>query len=163
MNISLAPNFQLIENAFASKGGGRYISTGLGPDLAIAPPDASGADAILPIYAYADILGFEWDVLPVSKVYAYFGQAHFGSKYRQLASGSYVGYGYPGSANSQNKQVDEYTVGLTQVLWKGASYGDLKFLAQLSYLDREPWYVAAGAPSKAHIGMFYADLRYDLP
>jgi hypothetical protein len=163
MNISLAPNFQLIENAFASKGGGRYISTGLGPDFVVTPPDAGGVDDIALVYSYADILGFEWDAVPATKIYGYYGSTHFGSRYMQQANGSYVGYGYAGSANTNNKLIEEYTLGLAQILWKSPTAGDLKFLAQYSYLDRDPWYVAAATPSSAHINMFYVDLRYDLP
>ena len=113
MNISLAPNFQLIENAFASKGGGRYISTGLGPDFVVTPPDAGGVDDIALVYSYADILGFEWDAVPATKIYGYYGSTHFGSRYMQQANGSYVGYGYAGSANTNNKLIEEYTLGLT--------------------------------------------------
>jgi hypothetical protein len=162
MNIGLAPGFSLIENAFMSKGGGRYISTGLGPDFIVTPPDATGADSIKTVYSYADMLGFEWDVLPVTKLFGYYGQAHYGSKYMKSGS-TYYGYGFPGSANTNNKLIEEYTVGFAQTLWKSPTKGDLKFLAQFSYLDRAPWVVASGSPSGAHLGMVYADLRYDLP
>jgi hypothetical protein len=36
-------------------------------------------------------------------------------------------------------------------------------IGQVSYLERTPWYVAAGAPSKADLTMVYLDLRYVLP
>lgn len=162
MNVSLAPNFQLIENAFTGKGGGRYISTGLGPDFIVTPADASGTDQIRTVQSYAGMLGFEWDAVPTTKIFGYYGQAHYGSQYAQSGS-SYYGYGYPGSATTHNKLIEEYTLGLAHIFWKSPSYGDLKFLTQLSYLDREPWYVASGAPGKAHLGMIYADIRYDLP
>ena len=162
MNLSLAPNFQLIENAFVSKGGGRYLSTGLGPDLIVTPPDATGTDTLQTVYSYADMLGFEWDATPMDKIYAYYGQVHFGDKYVKSGS-TYYGYGYPGSPNTNNKLIEEYTLGFAHTLWKSPVYGDLKVLTQFSYLDRTPWVVAAGTPSKAHMGMVYADLRYDLP
>jgi len=162
MILSLAPNFSLIENAFISKGGGRYISTGLGPDFTVTPPDATGTDQIKTVYSYADMLGFEWDAQPLTKIFAYYGQAHFGNSYQKSGS-TYYGYGYPGSPNTNNKLIEEYTVGLAQTLWKNPTKGDLKFLTQFSYLDRDPWVVATGTPSSAHLGMVYADLRYDLP
>jgi hypothetical protein len=162
MILSVAPNFQLIENAFMSKGGGRYISTGLGPDVIVTPPDATGTDNIETVYSYADMLGFEWDAQPMTKIFGYYGQAHYGSKYEKSGS-TYYGYGFPGSANTNNKLIEEYTLGFAQTLWKNPSKGDLKFLAQFSYLDRDPWVVASGSPSSAHLGMVYADLRYDLP
>ena len=162
MMLSLAPNFQLIENAYVSQGGGRYISTGLAPDFIVTPAAAGGTDQIKTVYSYADMLGFEWDATKTSKFFGYYGQTHIGSKYANLGS-TFYGYGYPGSANTNNKLIEEYTLGLSQILWKNPSKGDLKVLTQVSYLDRAPWVVATGAPSKAHLGMVYADLRYDLP
>jgi hypothetical protein len=128
----------------------------------VTPPDSTGTDQIKTVYSYADMLGFEWDAGPATKLYAYYGQAHYGKAYAN-AGATYYGYGYPGSANSNNKLIEEYTAGLVQVFWKSPSYGDLKFLLQFSYLDRDPWFVAAKAPDQAHLGMVYADLRYDLP
>jgi hypothetical protein len=162
-SLAVLPNFLLIANAFDSSGGGRYLSTGLGPDFVVNAPDASGAYSLSLVNSYAGIAGFEWDATPMSKIYGYYGMVHYDQKFSQLANGSYVGYGYPGSANSQNKRVEEFTLGLTQTLWKNPSYGDLKVMLQASYLDRKPWYVAPGAPSNAHLGMGYLNLRYDLP
>ncbi len=161
--LGLLPNFLLVANAFDSNGGGRYLSTGLGPDFIVNPADASGAYSLSLVHSYAGIAGFEWDATPASKIYGYYGSVNYGRKYAQLANGSYVGYGFTGSANTNNKKIEEYTLGLTQTLWKNPSYGDLKVMFQFSYLDRAPWYVAPGAPSKAHLGMGYVNLRYDLP
>jgi hypothetical protein len=161
--LSVMPNLTLIANAFGGDGGGRYLSTGLGPDFVINPPNASGAYTISSVSANAGLAGAEWDVTPMSKIYGYYGFTHYGQKFSQLANGTYVGYGYPGSANTNNKLIEEYTVGLAQTLWKHPTYGDLKLLIQGSYVDRKPWFVAAGTPSDAHLGMFYFDVRYDLP
>jgi hypothetical protein len=162
-SLSVMPNFQLIGNAFTSKGGGRYISTGLGPDFIVNPVNSAGAFSISLVQSYAGMVGFEWDATPKDKIYGYYGLAHFGQQYDKLSNGTYVGYGYTGSSNSQNKQIDEYTIGYGHTLWKSPSYGDLKVLTQFSYLDRTPWYVGSGTPGKAHLGMAYFDLRYDLP
>lgn len=163
MNIEVFPHFQLIENLYASSGGGREISTGVAPDFIVTGPDASGVDHIRTVNSYAGIAGFEWDVLPVTKLYSYYGQAYIDREFDRLANGKFVGYGFPGSSNSNNKRIQEFTVGLTQVLWNGGRYGDLKLLLQYSYLDRDPWFVATGAPSNAHMHMGYFDIRYDLP
>ena len=34
---------------------------------------------------------------------------------------------------------------------------------QYSYLQRNPWLVAAGAPTNAHVDMGFFNLRYTLP
>ncbi|HKB89788.1 MAG TPA: hypothetical protein VKC60_04630 [Opitutaceae bacterium] len=162
-NLTIIPGLQLIENAFWSKGGARYLSTGLGPDLVVNAADANGAFSISTVQSYAGMLGAEWDVTPMDKFYGYYGFTAFKAKYSQMSNGNYVGYGFPGSANSNNRRVEEFTIGNAYTFWKNPSYGDLKLLAQLSYLQRKPFVVAPGTPSSANMTMFYLDIRYDLP
>ena len=161
--LTVAPGFQLIENAFVSQGGGRYLSTGLGPDFVVLPANASGTYTLSTVKASGGIGGFEWDIVPTSKLFGYYGFVRYGSDYAALANGSYVGYGYPGSPTTQNKQVDEFSLGEAQILWKKEGAGDLKVITQVAYLSRSPFFVPVGAPSKAHLGMLYLDFRYDLP
>ena len=163
MNIGVIPHLQLIENLYASNGAGREISTGVAPDFTVSAPDASGVFHIKTVDSYAGLAGFEWDVLPVTKLYGYYGQTYIDDQFSRLSTGGFVGYGFPGSSNSNNKRIEEYTIGLTQVLWKSERYGDLKLLLQYSYLDRDPWFVAPGTPDNAHLHMGYVDIRYDLP
>jgi hypothetical protein len=165
INASLAvlPNLLLVENAFGGKGGGRYIANDGAPDFVVNPANASGVDTIRTISANSILGGVEWDATPATKIYGYYSLASVGRAYTQTGAATYVGYGYPGSASTNNKKIEEYTIGGAQTLWKAAGYGDLKFLVQGSYVDRKPWYVAPGAPSNAHVGMLFMDLRYDLP
>lgn len=162
LNLELVKGLTFVGTGFYSYGGGRYIN-GLGPDLIVTPANASGAYGIGLVKASSEILGLEWAVLPVDTVSAYWSQANFGQRYDQLPSGAYVGYGYPGSANSQNKSITEYTLANTYTFWKNPSYGALQFIAQASYVEREPWFVAAGGLSKANANMLFLDLRYVLP
>ena len=74
-----------------------------------------------------------------------------------------VGYGYTGSANSQNRRVAEYTIGFNQTLWKDAKYGALNIMGQYALFTRAPWYVASGTPSKTHMNEVWMNLRYTLP
>ena len=143
-------------------GGGRYIN-GLGPDFVILPPDSTGNYGIGLVKATSAILGLEYVVAPVDTVSAYWSTAGFGQRFDKLSTGAYVGYGYPGSSNSQNKTIDEYTLANTYTFWKTPSYGALQLIAQVSYTDRKPWYVAPGALSKANATMVFLDLRYVLP
>jgi hypothetical protein len=163
MNIGLAPGFALIENAYAGDGGGRYIANAGAPDFIVRPANASGIDTISPVHSNSILGGFEWDTDPTNKLYAYYSDVSISKDYVQTGATSYVGYGYVGSANTNNKNIEEYTLGDAYTIWKNPAYGDLKFLAQASYLDRKPWYVAPGTPTNAHVGMFFLDLRYDLP
>jgi len=162
--LSVLPNLQLVGNFFDGNGGGRYISTGLGPDFIVNPVNASGVYTLSLINSYAGLGGAEWDALPMTKLFAYYGSANYGRKTGLNLNGTIgSGYGYVGSANSNNKQIEQYTLGFVQTLWKSPSYGDLKVIGQYSYLDRTPWFVAPSAPSSAHMNMLYLDLRYDLP
>jgi hypothetical protein len=162
MNLELVKGFRFVGTGLYSYGGGRYIN-GLGPDFIIKAPDTSGAYGIGLVKATSAILGAEWAVAPVDTVSAYWSTAGFGQRYNQLPTGAYVGYGYPGSSNADNKTIDEYTLANTYTFWKNPAYGALQLIGQVSYVDRKPWYVAAGGLSKADATMVFLDLRYVLP
>jgi hypothetical protein len=151
-----------IGTGFYSYGGGRYLD-GQGPDFIIKAPDANGAYGIGLVKATSAILGLEYAVAPQDTVSAYWSQMNFGQRYNKLSNGTYVGYGYPGSANTNNKEIYEYTLANTYTFWKNPSYGALQLIGQVSYLEREPWSVAAGTPSNANTTMVFLDLRYVLP
>lgn len=166
--FELFKNFRLIETAFWSDGGGRYIF-GLAPDFIIRPPNAQGIYTASPVHAGSGIGGFEWQAVPNTMLYGYYGGAYFGKNFVTVAPGTFCGasgrcgYGYPGSANSQNRSIQEGTLGLIQTLWKNPNYGALQIITQVSYLTRNPWSVASGTPKNAHLVMGYVDLRYVLP
>ncbi|HZZ19764.1 MAG TPA: hypothetical protein VFE25_10365 [Opitutaceae bacterium] len=162
LNLELVKGFTLVGTGFYSYGGGRYIN-GLGPDFIVKAPDASGAYGIGLVKATSAIVGAEWAVAPQDTISAYWSTAGFGQRYSKLSNGTYVGYGYPGSSNSNNKTIDEYTIANTYTFWKNPAYGALAVIGQLSYVDRKPWYVAAGGLTKADATMVFLDLRYTLP
>jgi len=56
------------------------------------------------------ILGAEYTVVPEDTISFYYGQDNFGQRFDKQANGSYVGYGYPTGPNSQNKQIEEYSL-----------------------------------------------------
>jgi hypothetical protein len=161
VNLEVVKGFHLIATDFYSYGGGRYIY-GEGPDFVVTPPDSAGAYGIGLVKATSTIVGAEWTFVPEDTVSFYYSTAGYGQRYDKLGTG-YVGYGYPGSSNSQNKTMEEYTVANTYTFWKNPSYGALQLIGQVSYVDRTPWFVAAGAPSKANATMVFLDLRYVLP
>jgi hypothetical protein len=171
LNFELAKNFHLIANSFWSDGGGRYIFQ-LGPDFAV-NVNANGNFVPSPIHADSGIGGFEATVKN-SLIYAYYGAAYFGRDFQATTTTTgttYTGYGYPGSPNSQNRTIQEPTIGLIQTFWKNRNYGDIKLITQVSYLSRNPWADLAtsatgsnpGGAASAHLGMAYVDVRYDLP
>ena len=112
--------------------------------------------------ATSTIVGAEWTVVPVDTVSAYWSTAGYGQRYDKLGTG-YVGYGYPGRPTARTRRSRNYTLANTYTFWKNPGYGALQLIGQVSYVDRTPWYVPAGAPSKANATMVFLDLRYVLP
>jgi hypothetical protein len=164
-NLELFKNFHLIANTFWSDGGGRYIFQ-LGPDFTV-NVNAAGNFVPSPLHAGSGVGGFEYTINK-SLLYAYYGGVYFGRDSQQVTAGpppTFTGYGYPGSSSSQNRTIQEGTIGVNQTLWSDKKYGDLKLLTQISYLSRNPWSITGtpGNAKSAHLGMAFVDLRYDLP
>jgi hypothetical protein len=170
LNYEVIHNLHLIVNSFYSDGGGRYIF-GLGPDVIVKPNGTLSA-----VHAGSGIGGFEYQVTPHYMFYGYYGGAYFARNYGFLAatpssscdgiSGfTCVGFGFPGSANSANRLIEEETIGIIPTLWSNANYGRLQAITQFSYLMRTPWsdLSTPGNPKNAHTNMVYIGLRYVLP
>lgn len=166
VNFEVVKNLRLVGTSFWSDGGGRYIF-GLGPDFVV-KADAAGNFIPSPLHSGAGIGGFEYQFIPQTMLYGYYGTAYFGRNFEQVTAGpppSFIGYGFAGSSSTQNRTIQEATFGVIETLWKNRNYGDLKIITQGSYLSRNPWSstaTPAGARS-AHLGMAFVDLRYDLP
>jgi hypothetical protein len=156
-NVELVKNLRLITTAFYSDGGARYIANTTGPDVVIRPNGT-----LSPVRAGSGIAGFEYQANPKTMIYGYYSGAYFGKNY-QLTGTTYTGYGFPGSANTNNRYLYEPTFGVHYTFWRNPNYGDLRLLTQYSYVSRTPWSVASGAPATAHTSMIYIDMRYDLP
>jgi hypothetical protein len=183
-NLELVKNFHLIVNTFYSDGAGRYVF-GLAPNFII-DRDTNGVYHPSLIHADSAIAGFEYQINKYTMPYGYWGGLYVGRNYgidcyiqplppmsptgttpactsAVTGTPSYIGYGYPGSPNNQNRNIQEGTFGIIETFWKNPHYGALQLITQYSYLDRDPWVVAKGAPKNAHLSMGYVDLRYVLP
>jgi hypothetical protein len=170
-NLELFEHFHLIFDSFYGDGGGRYIG-GLGPDVIVK------ADGTLSgVHSGSGIGGFEYQVTPTFLFDGYYSGAYFArnvSLYASTATNpvptcegvsgfTCVGYGFAGSANTNNRAIQEATIGFTKTFWSNPNFGKLQFISQSSYAVRAPWYVASGAPKDAHAFIQYIDLRYVLP
>jgi hypothetical protein len=179
VNVEIFKNFHLVSNAFWSDGGGRYIF-GMAPDLVVAPVNAPGTTcvpgtsytgcdaAISLVHSGSGIVGFEYQVTPKTMVYSYYGAMYAQrNSFKDITSTAstkpFVGFGGPSSASSNNRDIQEPSLGWIQTFWKSRQYGALQLITQASYLTRSPWVVAAGAPKNAHLAMGWVDLRYVLP
>ena len=167
-NFEIFKNFKIFETAFYSDGGGREIGNTNVPDFIVTPaPNATSTLGLSPVHSDAGILGIEYQTTPKFLVYGYYGYVYIGQNFSLTGCGaggkSFCGYGFPGSSNSNDRNVQEPTIGFIPTFWRNPNYGALSLITQFSYLSRAPWVVAAGAPKNAHLGMAYIDLRYTLP
>jgi len=157
-NFEVVKNFRLMTNNYWSDGGGRYLF-GQAPDLVL-----RSDGSISPIHSGGTVDGFEAVVNKNTLLYAYYGGIYIGRNVAIDANGtSLVGYGYRGSANSQNKTIQEFSMGFNQTLWKDAKYGALSLMGQYEYLFRNPWFVAVNTPKGTHDNTIYINIRYTLP
>jgi hypothetical protein len=165
MNLEMFKNFHLIADTFWSDGEGRYIF-GLGPNFIVNQNPTSLNYYPSLVHAGSGIGGFEWQFTKKSMFYGYYGGAYYGRTVGldPLATGNPpIGYGFTGSSGTNNRAIQEGTLGVIQTFWKDPSYGALQLITQASYVTRAPWYVGVGDPKNAHTTMFYLDLRYVLP
>jgi hypothetical protein len=156
-NLEIVKNFRLITNNYWSDGGGRYLF-GVAPDLIVR---ADGSPSL--IHSGSTLDGIEATVKNTA-IYAYYGGIYIGRNTALDANGtSLIGYGYRGSANSNNKTTQEASLGLTQTFFRDPKYGAIQLMFQYAYLFRDPWFVAPGAPKNTHENAIWFNLRYTLP
>lgn len=157
-NLEVVKNFHIIANTFFGSGNGRYVF-GLAPDLVVR---ANGS--ISPVHTYSTVDGFEVNLTKNTLFDAYYGAVYVGRDVAVDANGkTLIGYGFTGSSNSDNRTIQEGTLGLTRTFWKNPNYGALSLITQYSYLTRNPWYLATGAARETHTNMVWIDLRYTIP
>ena len=150
--------FRFIGNTFASSGGGRYIF-GLGPDIAIRPDGAP-----VTIKAYSGVGGFEWQANPKTLLYTYYGGAYFGRNVYTDIDGKPVGFGIRGGSVGANRDVQEFSIGLSNNFWKSPQYGALSLGMQYAYLSRSPWSIIDPTlPKNAKMSQGFVNIRYTLP
>jgi hypothetical protein len=165
VNFEVLKNFHLIGNSFYGDGVGRYIG-GLGPDVIVKADGTLSA-----IHSGSGVAGFEWQTTPNFLVDGYYSGAYFFRNFDVTTKAlgtpcgtSYcVGFGFPDSANTNNRDYQEGTIGFIPTIWSSPSYGKLQFISQFSYVVRAPWFVATGSPKNAHAFITYVNLRYILP
>jgi hypothetical protein len=156
-NFEIFKNFRIVTNNFWSDGAGRYLF-GEAPNFIVR---ADGTPSL--IHAGSTVDGFEWTI-GKSLFYAYYGGIYVGRNTALDANGtSLIGYGYRGSANSQNRAMQEGTIGLTQTLYRDPRYGQVSFYLDYAYFWRQPWYVAPASPDQANQHAVWFDLRYTFP
>jgi hypothetical protein len=107
--------------------------------------------------------GFELAATKNLSLYAYYGGIFIEKNTALDTNGNLVGWGYRGSANSQDRNIHEITFGFNQTIWKDVKWGAVNVMGQYAYILREPWYVAPPNPKSAHDNTVFLNLRYTLP
>jgi hypothetical protein len=166
-NYELRPKLLLLGNAFWSDGGAHYL-VATGPQLVVRP-NLAGTDVSLSmVHAGAGSAGLEWIASEKEAFAVYYGGDYYGRNFfpdttNAAHPGTIIGFGGPGSPNTNNRALQQVTFDWLQTFWKNPRYGALQSYVQYSYLTRAPWYVATGDPKNAHLSMVYFGFRYVLP
>jgi hypothetical protein len=167
-NYELVPGkLVVLANAYWSDGGAHYL-VATGPQLVVRP-DPSGNDVSLSmVHAGAGSAGLEWRATPKRAFAVYYGADYFGQNFFPDTTdaanpGKIIGFGGPGSPNTNNRAIQQATFDWISTFWQNPRHGALQAYIQYSYLTRAPWYVAPGTPKDAHLSMVYGGLRYVLP
>jgi len=157
---------RLLSHNYWSDGGGRYIF-GSAPDF-IARADLS----LDLVHSGSTLDGLEFTKKNTT-IFGYYGLDYIQRTVAVDTNGCNIGWGYAPSAatltgctapsTGQNRSVQEGTLGFINNFWKNPKYGALSLIGQVSYVNRDPWFVATGAPKNAHVTMAFIDLRYTLP
>ena len=156
-NVEVLPGVRLISTNFWSDGGGRYLF-GQAPDLIV-----RGDGTLSLVHSGGTVDGIE-ATIKNTLLYTYYGADYIGRDSAYAADGkTLVGYGYTGSANSQNRVINELTFGFNQTMWKNPRYGAINFMGQYEWLQRDPWFEALGSPKATHDNTIYVNVRYTLP
>jgi len=159
LNGEIFPGFRLISTNFWNDGEGRYLF-GQAPDLVINSNSTIGL-----VHSGGTVDGFEARMGRLL-LFGYYGGIYIGRDVVIDTTGkapAVVGYGYTGSANSQNRAIQEITFGFNQTMWANPRYGAINLIGQYEWLSRAPWYVAPNAPEGTHDNTIFFDVRYTLP
>jgi hypothetical protein len=147
---------RVILQVATGSGLGRYVG-GLAPDV-VFHSDGS----IDPLRTTSWVSGVEQRINPRTSVGGYYSGVLVDDAYEHDTGGAYIGYGFPGAANSNNRRIDEVTGTVSALTMATQNRGSAQLAMQLSWLRREPWSAGSG-PSNASAFLFFAQLRYNLP
>ena len=154
--VALAANAIVFGQLADGAGLGRYIG-GLVPDVSI-----SADGRIHPIRTYSWVAGVEGRLSTQASIAFYDSGVHADASYSTDIDGKYIGFGYPGAANADNKNIHEVTAVFAWQPWKIERRGSMQWTTQVSWLTRRPW-SAGGGPSSADAALVFTQLRYNLP
>ena len=144
----------LIQSGFGS-GLGRYVG-GLVPDAAFRR-DGS----VTSIGTTSWVGGVEQRMAPRLSLAGYYSGVNTDATFDQDTDGSYIGFGFPGASNANNRTIRQITATGSYAFLQSADRGSGQFNLQTSWLRREP--SSPGGLASASAFVFFAQVRYNLP
>ena len=92
----------------------------------------------------------------------YYSGVNTDASFELDTDGSYIGFGFPGSSNSNNRKIQEVTGTASYQFVRSPDRGSGQFSLQASWLKRDPSWQGNGLSSAKAI-LFFAQVRYNLP
>jgi len=154
--LNLTEGTKLILQSGFGSGVGRYIG-GLVPDATFRR-DGS----INTIGSMAWVTGIEQRVSTRLSLSGYYSGVDTDASFDVDTDGSYIGFGFPGASNSNNRRIEQITGTGSYQFLRSADRGSGQFNIQASWLEREPW-SQGNELSSAKAFLFFAQVRYNLP
>ena len=145
----------LMQTGFGS-GFGRYIG-GLVPDAAFRRDGSIRA-----IGTTSWLGGVEQKISSTLSLAGYYSGLDTDASFDLDTDGRYIGFGFPGSSNSNNRKIQEITGTTSYQFVRSPDRGSGQFSLQASWLERDPSWQGNGLPS-AKAFLFFAQVRYNLP
>lgn len=145
----------ILQSAFGS-GLGRYVG-GLAPDAVFR---RDGSLSLIGTTSWVG--GIEQTLGPTYSLGGYYSGVVIDRNYSMDGDGDFIGYGFPGSSNSNNRKIDEITATFGWQVVSSPTRGSVQLGVQTSWLSRTPWDRGSG-PGSADAFIFYAQLRYNMP
>jgi len=147
---------RLIAQLAAGAGMGRYVG-GLAPDVVF---HADGS--IDPLRTTSWVAGVEQRIDARTSIAGYYSGIVTDAAYEHDSGGAYIGFGFPGATNADNRRIEEVTGTFSTLTVATPNRGSAQVGVQCSWLRREPW-SPNGGPSHADAFLFFVQLRYNLP
>ena len=129
---------------------GRYIG-GLVPDLTF-----TADSSIQPLWTTSWVSGVEQKVSSVVSLAGYYSGVDTKDGAHIDTDGHYIGYGYPGSSNSNNMRIEELTFTSSLLAFKTSNRGSAQINLQASWLEREAWVARKRAGLGFHVHVLRA-------
>lgn len=126
----IAAGLRTVTNNYWSSGG-RYLFGQASDVLVRADGSLSPIDAAGTVDGLASRSG-KW------LLYGYYGRIYVRRNVAINANESQIGYGFSGSPGSQNRTLQETTMGFNETIWRNSRYGALNLMGQYEYALRNP-------------------------